>query len=231
MPSTGCNHHSDGDPEISSILISSATEQTTAATDLVIAVLAIIAMAYLKRAGPRGLRGILWRTTLLLLATAAFLGAVGHGFVLNKVVYDSIWLLAYLALALLVATFLLATIRDLAGDRTARRTLPVLLVIAIAFFGYAMLDPENFMPFVLYELAAMTLSLAGFTWITIRGGLPGAAWITAAIAVNILAAAIQADGSAGFTLIWQFDHNGVFHLVQMVGIALLVTGLKERERD
>ena len=61
-------------------------------------------------------------------------------------------------------------------------------------------------------LAAVTLSLAGFIWITIRGNLPSAAWVTAAIAMNILAAASQAEGSAGFTLIWQFDHNGVFHL-------------------
>lgn len=208
------------------MLIDSATEQTTAATDLIIAVLAVVASIYLRHTGPGGLRGRLWRGVLLLLAVAALLGAIGHGLVLRTAVYNSVWLLAYLALALVVAAFLLATIRDLAGDRTARRALPVLLVIALAFFGYAMLDPENFLPFILYEVATMTLSLAGFVWITMRGELPGTPWITAAIGVNILAAAIQAEGSAGFTLIWSFDHNGVFHLVQIVAIGLLVHGLR-----
>lgn len=213
------------------MLIDSATEQTTAATDVIIAVLAVVAFFYLKRTGPDGLRGQLWRTVLLLLAAAGLLGAIGHGLVLGDTVYAAVWLLAYLALALLVASFLLATIRDFAGDRTALRILPVLLVVALAFFSYAMLDPGNFLPFILYELTAMAMSLAGFIRITIKGGLPGATWITAAIAINILAAAIQAEGSAGFTLIWQFDHNGVFHLVQMLGIALLVVGLKEGQRD
>ena len=209
------------------MLIDSATEQTTAATDLIIAVLAVVATVYLKRKGPQGLRGQLWRSVLLLLTAAALLGAFGHGLVMRESLYAGVWLLAYLALAMLVAAFVLATIRDFAGDSSARRALPVLVVIALAFFGYTMLDPENFRPFILYELAAMALSLAGFVWITIRGELAGAAWITAAIAVNILAAAIQAEGSLGFTLIWTFDHNGVFHLEQMLGIALLVQGLRK----
>lgn len=210
------------------MLIDSATEQTTAATDLIIAVLAVVAYVYLKNNGPSGLRGRLWRGVLLLLAIAALLGAIGHGIVLSGAVYAIVWAFAYLALALLVALFLLATIRDFAGDSVARRALPVLLVIALVFFGYAMLDPENFLPFILYELAVMSLSLAGFVGITMRGELPGAPWITAAIAVNILAAAVQAEGSAGLTLIWQFDHNGVFHLVQILGVVLLVHGLRTR---
>ena len=51
------------------------------------------------------------------------------------------------------------------------------------------------------------------------------------MAVNILAAAVQAEGALGFTLIWTFDHNGVFHLVQMVGLGLLVWGLKSEAKD
>lgn len=213
------------------MLIESATEQTTAATDIIIAVLAVMALLYLRNRGPHGLRGRLWRGVLLSLGTAALLGAIGHGLALSDAVYDTVWAFAYLALAFVVALFLLATIRDLAGDSSARRALPVLLVIAIAFYGYAMLDPENFLPFILYELTAMTLSPAGFVWITVRGEFPGAAWIAAAIAVNIAAAVVQAEGSAGFTLIWQFDHNGVFHLVQMPAIALLVYGLQLARSD
>jgi hypothetical protein len=209
-------------------LIDVPTEQTTAATDLIIAVLAVVAAIYLRKQGPTAFRGRLWRGVFWLLACAGLLGAIGHGLTLDEHVYNGVWLFAYLTLALLVAAFLVATLRDLVGDSMARRAFPLFPVIALAFFGYAMLDPGNFMPFILYESAAMALSLAGFAWITIRGDLPGAAWITAAIAVNIVAAAIQAQGSLGFTLIWTFDHNGVFHLVQMLGIGLLVRGLRTR---
>jgi hypothetical protein len=207
-------------------LIDIPTEQTTAATDLIIALMAIVAAMYLKRNGPDRLRGSLWRSVLILLAVAALLGAAGHGLVLGERAYLALWSAVYLPLALLVAAFLAATIRDLAGDAPARRAVPALTAIALAFFAYMLLDPDNFLPFIVYEIVAMTLSLAGFAWISIRGNLAGAGWITGAIAVNILAAAIQAEGSLGFTLVWTFDHNGVFHLVQMVGILLLVQGLR-----
>ena len=160
------------------------------------------------------------------MAVAALFGAIGHGLVLSERAYLFIWGAVYLSLALLVAVFLAATIRDLAGDAVARRAIPALAVVALACFGYLLLDPDNFLPFILYELVAMTLSLAGFAWISSRGNIVGSGWITASIFVNILAAAIQAEGSLGFTLIWAFDHNGVFHLVQMIGIGLLVYGLR-----
>lgn len=207
-------------------LIDIPTEQTTAATDLVIALLAIVAANFLRRTGPSGLRGRLWRSVFLLLAVAAFLGAIGHGLVLGERVYLLVWSAVYLPLALLVTMFLAATIHDLAGDTAARRAIPPLVVIALAFCGYMLFDPGNFLPFILFELVAMTLSLAGFLWISVRGAVAGAGWITAAIAVNILAAAIQAEGSLGFTLVWAFDHNGVFHVVQMIAIGLLVYGLR-----
>jgi hypothetical protein len=207
-------------------LIDIPTEQTTAATDLIIALIAIVAALYLKRNGPGRLRGTLWRSVLILLAVAALLGAAGHGLVLGERAYLALWSAVYLPLALLVAAFLAGTIRDLAGDAAARRAIPPLAAIALAFFAYMLLDPDNFLPFIVYETVAMTLSLAGFVWISIRGDLAGAGWITAAIAVNIFAAAIQAEGRLGFTLVWTFDHNGVFHLVQMVGVGLLLQGLR-----
>lgn len=205
------------------------TEQTTAATDLLIAVLALASTVYLRRRGPGGLRGVLWRSVLALLAVAAFLGAISHGVILGRRTYFLLWGLIYLPLALLVAMFLAAAIRDLGGDRVGRRAAPLLVILGLAFYGYALLDPNNFLPFILYELVAMTLSLAIFIWITARRNSPGAAWIAVAISVNILAAAIQAEGSLGFTLIWTFDHNGVFHLVQMAGLGLLVYGLRTGE--
>lgn len=166
----------------------------------------------------------------LLLAIAGLTGALAHGAVLRQDVYIGLWRALYLVLALLVAWFFLATVRDLAGDTAARRMLPVVLVVALAFYAYSQLDPDNFRPFVYYESAAMALSLAGYVWITIRGTQPGAAWITAAIVANMVAATIQATRAFGFTLVWTFDHNGVFHLVQMAGVLLLVRGLKAETR-
>ncbi len=46
------------------------------------------------------------------------------------------------------------------------------------------------------------------------------------VGLNIVAAAIQATQAVSFTLVWPFDHNGVFHLVQMVALLVLCAGLR-----
>jgi hypothetical protein len=51
--------------------------------------------------------------------------------------------------------------------------------------------------------------------------------MAAAMAVSLAAGAIQAS-SVTVRLGWVFDHNGVFHLVQLAGLALLVVGLRGR---
>ena len=206
-------------------LIEIPIEQTTAATDLLISVVAVAAILYLWRSGPAGLRGWLWRSVFVWLAAASLLGAIAHGLVLDEAVLKWIWRGTYLALAIVVATFLLAAIRDVFGDRTALRALPLLIVIAVGFFAWFITDPENFRPFIMYEATAMLLSLAGFLWLSWQGTLAGAGWIAASIVVNIVAAVVQASRAVSFTLVWSFDHNGVFHLIQILGIALLIRGL------
>ena len=207
-------------------LVQIPTEQTTAATDLVLALLAVIAWWILRRDGPEGLRGLLWRSVFVLLAITALLGAIAHGVVLTDIAFVNIWRATYLGLSLLVAAFFLAALRDVAGDTAARRGWLVVTLVALAAWMVFLVDPDNFLPFVIYESVAMLLALTGYLWLSWRGTLAGAGWVTAAIGVNIAAAAIQASGTISFTLIWPFDHNGVFHLVQMLGIPLLVQGLR-----
>jgi hypothetical protein len=55
--------------------------------------------------------------------------------------------------------------------------------------------------------------------------LPGAEWMAAGVLLMIVAAVVQATKSLYFQLIWPFDHNGVFHLIQMAGLGALTRGL------
>ena len=49
--------------------------------------------------------------------------------------------------------------------------------------------------------------------------------MTLALAVSLAAGAVQAANGVMVTLVWPFDHNGLFHLVQLVGVVLLIRGL------
>ena len=46
------------------------------------------------------------------------------------------------------------------------------------------------------------------------------------ILISLIAAGLQACKRITLNLIWSFDHNGVFHLVQIVGLCFLVAGLR-----
>jgi hypothetical protein len=79
--------------------------------------------------------------------------------------------------------------------------------------------------FVVFETTAMVAALAiyGFLWAT--GRLTGAGLVTLGIGLTIMAGVVQAS-DLSVRLILPFDHNGLFHLVQLVATMVLVTGLR-----
>ena len=204
------------------------TEQTTAVTDVILALWAAAGAAYVYRIG----QGYRWKTNLWilllgLLALAAFLGSIAHGVKMAPAIKTVLWYPIKLSLGLLVALFVVAVVYDVWGETIARRVLPIMVVIGFGFLGVTLIWPHSFLVFILYETVAMLFALGGYTWLAWRGRLAGAWLMVGGILTTILAAGVQAGKLFSFTLIWSFDHNGVYHLVQMVGIVLLLSGLKK----
>lgn len=171
----------------------------------------------------------IWAWTFGLLVTAATLGAVAHGFQMPEMVNQWLWRPLNLILAWLVALFVVAVVYDLWGVELARRVVIPAFTVGLIFFGLTLINPTNFLPFIIYEVVAMLFALGGYGWLMWAGRLPGAGWMTAGVLVTIIAAAVQAlwNGKENpLVMIWQFDQNGVYHLIQMVGVALLLVGLR-----
>ena len=72
----------------------------------------------------------------------------------------------------------------------------------------------------------MLFALGGYSWLAAGGHLEGAWLMVAGILVTMMAAGVQAANVGSFTFIWQFDHNGAYHLLQMMGVGLIVAGLR-----
>jgi hypothetical protein len=83
--------------------------------------------------------------------------------------------------------------------------------------------------FVVYEAVAMLSALAIYAYLATTGRLRGAGVISLSIVVNLAAAGVQAS-DLSIQIIFPFDHNGIFHLIQMVGVAMLGVGVG-MERD
>jgi hypothetical protein len=202
------------------------TELTTAATDAILAVLALICIRWLgarRSADPP--KVTVWILVLALLAVASALGAVAHGLDLSSDAIYLLWQPLFLSLGLVVALFVVAAAYDGLGPDTARRLLIPALVLGACFYLVTLLFPGTFLVFVLYEAVAMLVALALYVRLALRTGESWSWLMVLGIALNIAAAAIQASGTVRLNVGVPLDHNGVFHLVQMVAIVLLVAGV------
>jgi hypothetical protein len=207
-------------------LVVEATERTTAGTDALLAVAAAVSIALLRRRTAPSFGRAVWQAALGGLLLASALGAVSHGLALPAPVRELLWQPLYLALGVTMALFVVGAVRDWRGDAAGRRALVPMLLVALAFYGVTRLTGGSFLAFVVYEAAALAFSLLVYLRLARTGGRPGAAAVAAALAVSLAAGAVQATDLGSVRLLWEFDHNGLFHLVQLLGLVLLVAGLR-----
>jgi hypothetical protein len=209
--------------------IKDPVEKTTAATDIVLALIALGGIVYLRclllNSGELWKINI-WSAAIGLIGLDAALGATAHGLVLPRAFHRRIWLALNLALSLAVSLFVVGVAYDLWGFEISLTTLPILLIAGLGFYLTTLIYPGVFFLFIVYEVVALVFALGAYMFMAIHKDLPGALLMAAGIFVSIIAAGIQANKSVFLTFIWRFDHNGFYHLVQIVGLIILLMGLR-----
>lgn len=202
------------------------TEQTTAITDLILTLISIWAVVTIRRAGSTDpIKVRVWTWVFILLSIAAFFGFVAHGFQMSEKTNYILWQPLNLALGLSVSLFAAGAIFDIKNGELPKMIIPGLIALGIIFYFITVFVPGSFLIFIIYEAVVMLFALVAYILLAVKGKLPGAWWMVAGIFITIVAAIIQASGSIAVKIIWDFDHNGIFHIVQMFGIVVLLNGL------
>lgn len=204
-------------------------EQTTAATDLIMGTVAVvIAVSVYSLGRPKDkTRALVWTSLFVLSAVASFLGAIAHGFAMSAETHYLLWQPLNLSLGLSIALFVAAVVYDVKGRAALTIVLPLMLVISVFFYLYTLLKSDSFLVFIAFEVAAMLLALICYFVLAYRQQLAGAWTLTLGILINIIAGAVQSLSSLHFTLIWEFNHNGLFHEIQMASLIVLYLGLRK----
>ncbi|MCE9613063.1 MAG: hypothetical protein K8T26_02230 [Lentisphaerae bacterium] len=207
-------------------MTSSPTELTTSATDAVNALACIMAGASLWRSGAADRwRRRLWSWVFGLVACSSVLGTIAHGFDMSEAVRAMIWRPLYLVLGILVALFVAGAVGDWRGRAAAGRLVPWCVGVGAAFYLLTELTKGAFIVFVVYEATALVGALAIYAMLAATRRLKGAGIMSLAILLNLAAAGVQAS-HASVRVVVPFDHNGLFHLVQLAGIGTLALGLR-----
>ncbi len=207
-------------------LTASLTERTTAATDVLLSLSTAGGIVLLQSlATPTPWKLHLWSWTFALIALAAALGAVYHGLVLAERPRTLLWRILTVCLSMAISLFAVGVVHDAFGGEAAGRILPVLLTAGLLIYAVSRVVAGFFMVFIVYQALALTLALGAYAWLAAQGRPEGAGWMAAGVGVSMIAAAIQAGRNLQVRLIWEFDHNGIFHLVQVCGVILFCVGL------
>ena len=209
-------------------IIDIPTEQTTAATDVVMAIIALMVTIKVYQYGKDidRKKTMIWVWAFGLLTFASAVGSVAHGFKMSKLTNFILWQPLNLALGIAIGLFAAGVVYDYKNFSLPKTLIPILLVGAIAFFTVTVILPNAFIVFIIYEAIAMIYALVVYTMLASRGKVKGAGLMATGILVTIIAAAIQAIETIKATIIYEFDHNGIFHIVQMIGLLILLKGLQ-----
>jgi hypothetical protein len=181
-------------------------EPATVITDYLLGAVAAWVSITLSRSAQRPQR--VWALAFAALAVGAFLGGTWHGFLRSELLWKAT------VLSVGVASFGMVTGSALAVLRG--RLLPILAAVKLALYVGWMLFHSAFIYVVIDTGSALLVVAALHLW---RWN----GFMLAGVAVSVLAGAVQASG---FSLYQHFNHNDLYHVIQIAGVALLYQGAK-----
>jgi hypothetical protein len=208
-------------------------EQTTAATDVLMAILAFIITLKIYQSG----KGIdlkktrIWIWVFGMLTFASVIGAFAHGFQMSKLTNFILWQPLKLSLGLAIGLFAAGVVYDFKNFILPKTLIPILLVCVIIIFIITVILPDAFAVFIIFEAIFMLFAFVAYTILASRKTIKGAGLMAAGVLITIIAAVIQAIKTIRVTFILEFDHNGIFHIVQMIGLIILLKGLQAEFRS
>ncbi|MEW5983224.1 MAG: hypothetical protein AB1806_12765 [Acidobacteriota bacterium] len=197
------------------------TEPMTLVTDYVMGTLAALWAVKLLRASAAtgSLPTRLWGLAFVATAVASFAGGSWHGFIqmMSPGEARALWKMTLIATGIGSAA-LLASVAMAATTGTLQRVLLVAAAVKLIVYAWWMSSHDDFI-FVIYDYGSALLAVVLLAWWSSSPGVaPAAGWIFAGVGVAVVAALIQALGLAPHK---HFNHNDLFHVVQMVALYLL----------
>jgi hypothetical protein len=155
-----------------------------------------------------------WALAFAALALGAFLGGTWHGFFNNALLWKATVLTIGVASFGMLAGSAIATVSGV-----GRKLILTFAVAKLAVYSAWMLKRDDFIFVVLDSGIAFAAVALLHLW-KLNG------WILAGVAVSVAAALVQASG---FALHRHFNHNDLYHVIQIAAMVLLYRGARRLE--
>ena len=193
----------------------------TLVTDYLLGALCVVFAMRLRRGRPDASR-LRWSAALLACSAAAFFGGTYHGFLprMGETTAGALWTVTLLAIGVAAFFGTVATARSRLPSGWQRRV-EIAAAIQLALYALAVTRTSAFVLAIAdYSVAfGFVLVVHARAWKRTRD--TAALWIVLGVLVSFLAAGIQAAGLAPHR---HFNHNDLYHVVQMAGMWMLYRG-------
>lgn len=171
-----------------------------------------------------------WTLAFAALAVAAALGGTYHGFApkLSESILRLLWTATVLAVG--IASFgMLAGSAIAATTGSVRKILLAFAATKLALYSAWMLAHSEFIYVIADTGTAMAALAALHGWSAIRNEDRASLWMLGGVGISVLAAGVQASG---FALHRHFNHNDLYHVMQIAAMALFYIGARQlRDRS
>jgi hypothetical protein len=199
-------------------------EPATLLTDYALAgVTAWLALLLFRERGDRRARS-LWTLAFAALALGALLGGTWHGFapVLSETALTLLWKATVLAIG--VASFgMLAGSSAATTPPAGAKALFWIAAAKLALYSGWMLFHGEYIWVIADTGLALGAVVALHVWSAVRARDRASLWILGGAAASLLAAAVQARG---FALHPNFNHNDLYHVIQIGAMLLFYAGAR-----
>jgi len=173
----------------------------------------------------------LWSLAFIGLALGAALGGTYHGFApaFAANVHFLLWKVTILTIG--IASFGMRTGSVIATTtETLRKMLLAFTAAKLSLYSGWMLAHDEFIYVIADTGIAMALVAALHGWSAMRERDRASRWMLGAVGASALAAGVQASG---FALHRHFNHNDMYHVIQIAAMALFYIGagrLRDRSK-
>ena len=204
-------------------------DMTTAVTDLINAAAALIPICWLIKQGLAERRNRLWAAAYSLFALNSAVGFILHGFYLSDSLNIILWSILYVVLGLMLAMYVSSVRYDVFGeqgfDKFLRVSIIVSAVVCVIIAAINVIDYHYSFPlFSAYCILNIGIILSQlFRRIKEDKRF---AWYLAAIMIFVIGSVIQAINTIQFSLIWDFNHDSVYHFAMLIFLLVQFKGIR-----
>ena len=197
-------------------------EPMTALTDWTLAAIALVCAARLRVDPPQ--RSVAcWRMAFVAMAVGSIAGGLSHALLLSapQTFLRVLWKVTTLSLGVAIFFMLAATAWSRLG-RGGSQLLTGLAMLQFVIYSIWMLGHDDFL-WVIVNYGSAMLCVAAVHAATYRRAPVAARWILAGIGIAAVGAAVQA---LRITPHLHFNHNDLFHVIQMASLVVLYRGAR-----